>query len=63
MYKQIEQYFKNHAMYNASVHIILGIGLGMLLTYPLAGAHPVRWGLGFIILGILGHIYPLAKKG
>jgi len=62
MYKKIEQYLKNHAVYNASVHVLIGIGVGMLLTYPLAGAHPVRWGIVFIVLGILGHLYPLTKK-
>ncbi len=62
LYKQISQYFKNHIYYTSFVHVIAGIGIGMLLTYPLAGSHPVRWGLGFIALGILGHIYPLIKK-
>lgn len=63
MCKQLVQYFKNHAIYNACVHVMVGIGIGMLLTYPLAGAHPVRWGLAFLALGILGHLYPLVKKG
>ncbi|MDD5147440.1 MAG: hypothetical protein PHV63_02740 [Candidatus Daviesbacteria bacterium] len=62
MYKQISQYFKNHVYYNSAVHILVGIGVGILLTYPLAGAHPVRWGLGFLALGILGHLCPLVKK-
>ncbi len=62
MYKQINQYFKNHVYYNSAMHVLAGIGVGMLLTYPLAGSHPVRWGIAFIVLGVLGHIYPLIKK-
>lgn len=62
MYKTIEQYFKNHAMYSAVVHVLIGVGVGMLLTYPLAGEHPVRWGVAFLALGILGHLYPLMQK-
>lgn len=63
MCKQIKQYLSQHPYFNGGIHILVGIGVGMLLTYPLAGAHPVRWGIGFIVLGILGHLYPLVKKG
>ncbi len=62
MYKQISQYLKNHVIYNAAIHALAGIGIGMLLTYPLAGSHPIRWGLGLLALGVLGHLYPLVKK-
>ncbi len=62
MYKQISQYFKNHITYTSFVHVLAGIGVGMLLTYPLAGAHPVRWAVVFLAAGILGHLYPLIKK-
>lgn len=63
MYKKIETYFKKHVYYNSAVHVLAGVGIGILLTYPLAGAHPVRWGGLFLAAGLLGHMYPLLKKG
>lgn len=62
MYRKIEQYLKNHVIYNSTIHVIAGIGVGMLVTYPLVGNHPVRWGIAFIVVGILGHLYPLIQK-
>lgn len=32
---------------------IMGIGLGALLTYPIFGSHPVKWGIAFIIVGLI----------
>ncbi|MDO8577238.1 MAG: hypothetical protein Q7R82_02755 [Candidatus Daviesbacteria bacterium] len=60
--KQIEKYFSSHVRYNSLVHVIAGIGIGILITYPLAGVHPVRWGIALVAIGILGHLYPLLKK-
>lgn len=59
MYKKIRRYFEKHADYNAFVHLFAGIGVGILITYPMVGPHPVRWGLGFLTLAVLGHLYPL----
>ncbi|OGL53243.1 hypothetical protein A3K55_01995 [Candidatus Shapirobacteria bacterium RBG_13_44_7] len=64
MYQKLIKYYSKHPQFNAIAHLCLGIGLGVLITYPLVGTHPLRWGLAFIILGLLGHFYPLfaAKK-
>ncbi len=59
MLKTIENYFKSHVTFNAAVHMLAGVGLGILVTYPLVGAHPMRWGWLFLGLGIAGHLYPL----
>ncbi len=59
LYKKYEgramKYFGKYPNYNALIHVIGGIGIGFLLTYPLAGSHPIRWGVAFIILSIVGH--------
>lgn len=60
--KEIEKYFAGHVRYNSTIHVLAGIGIGILITYPLIGAHPVRWGITFLALGILGHLYPLIQK-
>ena len=60
--RQTEKYFKQHPAYHSIVHMIGGIGIGVLLTYPLAGSHPLRWGAAFLALAILGHLYPNFKK-
>lgn len=59
MYKKITEYFKEHVMYNAVVHILLGVGLGILITYPIAGQHPVRWALVFLVAAAIGHVQPI----
>lgn len=62
MFKTIENYFKGHVSYNSAVHLLMGFGLGILVTYPLVGPHPVRWGLLFLGLGTAGHLYPVFIK-
>lgn len=52
-------YMKNHPVYNAVVHTLGGIGLGILITYPIAGVHPIRFGLAFLLLAVLGHIFAM----
>jgi len=56
MYKKALKYFSKRPAYNALVHIIIGIGVGFLLTYSVAGIHPIRWGIAFLIIGIIGHL-------
>lgn len=60
--KKIENYFKKHPMFNAAVHATAGLGVGILITYPLVGEHPVKWGLTLLGLAVLGHLYPLWLK-
>ncbi|MCL5438747.1 MAG: hypothetical protein M1268_02025 [Patescibacteria group bacterium] len=62
MYKQIYNYFKKHPMYNSLVHVTIGVGIGILITYPFIGAHPLRWGGIILLIGIIGHIYPVFLK-
>lgn len=57
--KENSKYFKTHPVYNAVVHIIGGVGIGILLVYPVVGIHPLRWGASLIVLAILGYLYPL----
>jgi hypothetical protein len=40
----------------------LGAGLGTLLTYPVFGSHPLRWGLGLMVVGILIYFYSVTTK-
>lgn len=42
--------------------LIIGIGVGALLTYPFFGTHPVKWGLALIGIGILIALYSKMKK-
>lgn len=61
MYKKGLAYFSRHPLHNAFIHVLVGIGIGILLTYPLVGRHPLRWGIAFLILGVLGHVWALMK--
>lgn len=60
--KKITAYLGKHPVYNSFIHLLIGIGIGALLAYPFFGTHPLRWGLGLIVLGLLGHLYPLILK-
>lgn len=62
MLKKIAKFFVKYPEYNAIVHALGGIGVGILITYPFVGSHPVRWGTGFLALALLGHIYPIIKS-
>lgn len=59
--KKVVKYFTKHPLENASAHILVGIGVGFLLTYPLAASHPVRWGVAFLVLGAGWHLYAASK--
>lgn len=62
-YQKATNYFKKHEMYNATVHAVGGIGVGILLASPLFHPHPVRWAIVFMSLSVAGHIYAfIAKK-
>jgi len=42
---------------NSFVNILIGFGLGILLSRPLALDHPVRWGVGILAAGLIGYAY------
>lgn len=57
----MNKYFTKHPTYNAVVHLVAGIGIGMMLTFPVAGAHPVRWGMAFLAIALVGHLLAWRK--
>jgi hypothetical protein len=61
MCKKVLAYFKKYPIYNSLVHVVIGMGLGILVTYPVAGTHPLRWGLGILAIGLIGHFYPMLE--
>ncbi|MCL5125329.1 MAG: hypothetical protein M1511_12685 [Deltaproteobacteria bacterium] len=60
--KKLMKYFSKHVFYNGLVHVCIGVGLGILVTYPLIGDHPVRWGIAFLAVGVLGHVWAYTQK-
>ncbi len=62
IYKSAMRFFAKNPHTNAFVHVLGGIGIGFLLAYPVAGAHPVRWGLLFLGLSIAGHVWAGYRK-
>lgn len=62
MYKRVVKYLSAHPVYNSTVHVLIGAGIGVLVTYPFIGDHPLRWGVGLLALGVAGHLYPLFVK-
>lgn len=50
-----------HPVYNSTIHVLIGLGIGILITYPYI-VNPVRIGGTLLLLGLLGHLYPLFAK-
>jgi hypothetical protein len=61
-WKQAMKYFSKYPDQNAFVHLLGGIGIGFLLTYPVASTHPVRWGALFILLAVIGFTWAGSQK-
>ena len=36
--------------------LLTGLGLGILITNPVANPHPVRWGLALVVIGALVYV-------
>ncbi len=56
-FKKGEGFMKKHPAYNAIVHALGGMAIGILITYPFVGPHPLRWALILSAIALLGHIY------
>lgn len=42
--------------------LIVGIGIGGLLTYPFFGSHPVKWGVALIVIGLVWYFIQSKKN-
>lgn len=60
--KNANRYFVKHPDFNGLTHIILGMGFGILFTYPVAGTHPVRYAVTFMLLAVLAHFWAATHK-
>jgi hypothetical protein len=61
-YKNAMKYFSKFPSQNSFVHLILGIGIGFIIAYPVVGVHPIRWGGLFILMGAVGMIWAGFQK-
>lgn len=60
--KKLEKYFSKHVFFNSASHVLAGVGIGILVTYPIIGAHPMRWGVAFLVAGLFGHLWAYTQK-
>ena len=51
-----KKYFSKHVWYVGFIHLWIGVGIGILITNPFVGEHPVRWAAAFILTGLAGHL-------
>lgn len=61
MDKNLKKYLSRRPLYNTLVSALGGIGIGILITYPFVGSHPVRWGVAILALAAFAYIYPLSS--
>lgn len=57
----MEKYIKKYPYYMMLASGVMGAGVGMLLTYPLAGQHPVRWGVGLVVAAVVMKVAVVMK--
>lgn len=55
--KRLYSYFKKNTLITDGIHIVLGLGLGLVI----AGDTFFVWGVVAIAIGTLGHIYAFMK--
>lgn len=60
--KKIVRHLKGNSCYLGVSYLIMGMGLGVLFTYPIVGKHPVRWGAGLLALGLFAYLWPVSSK-
>lgn len=60
--KKVEKYFSRHIYQNSFFHVMVGIGFGILLTHDFFDPHPLRYGVGFLLIGALGHVFAYTNK-
>ncbi len=46
-----------HPWFNSWSHLVAGVGIGIIVARPLAVDHPIRWGVGFLAVFVLMHLY------
>lgn len=62
MWKQSLRYMGKHPWFNMWTHIIAGLGIGIVLARPLATDHPVRWGIGLLLISGAMHLYAMMER-
>ncbi len=50
-------FMKKYPAYNATIHAIGGVGIGILIASSLAGSNLVIWGVSLMVISLLGHLY------
>ena len=61
MCQKLLKYYSKHPIYAIFVNLIIGLGLGILISRPM-GTHPLRLGIALLVIGALGKLYPLVNK-
>jgi len=56
--KHLYSYFKKNIAYTDIIHVLIGLGLGLII----AGNNLLKWGFLALSIGILGHIYAFIKE-
>lgn len=61
-------FFKRMKKYYAKPHLIadmllavIGIGIGIAVSRPVAGEHPIRWGVTCIAIAALGLVWAILQ--
>ena len=55
--KRLHSYFRENLAFTDTIHILEGLGLGLII----AGGNLLNWGVLALAIGILGHVYAFIK--
>ena len=61
--EKLNKYFAEHPSFNSLTHICIGLGIAWLVSLAWhCSVVALVQGIVFLLIGIVGHIYPLFAK-
>lgn len=60
--EKMKKYFSKHVYFGNTVHVIGGVGIGLLLYPFITGTDTFSIGVALIAVSILGHVYAAVAK-
>jgi hypothetical protein len=55
--KRALNYLSNHPEFNATIHALGGVSVGIVIMYAFKLQNPLMWVIVLGIISILGHLY------
>ncbi|OGG01382.1 hypothetical protein A2Z33_02445 [Candidatus Gottesmanbacteria bacterium RBG_16_52_11] len=61
-HKNAMKFFGKYPIQTMLASVLLGIGIGFALTYPVAREHPMRWAGLFALMALVSYLWAGTQK-